>query len=230
MAVKGGLAEIRGRRSLDTDSHDTDDETLLVDKEKLANSNDKTIATGGETGTFLLEDTMSLKLMELDSSVCSLFEDLKKQSGEHNKRSDTTAWEITEEAARDKKLVEGARKKEREALLIAMERARQSDCRRPLWRWLAKGVKNPNPNQVLKGKALWRATVILVIAFHVRPKISLLQRRARYEPQLNHPFVLVSRCQNYTRGFLEVCCGGYTQSDALLEGRNINAFKKESWI
>ena len=133
-----------------------------------------------------LDLAMHQQLLDLDSDVNSLFEDLEEQQpAKASKESDlkkTGARDnaATEEADAKKKHAEIARKKERAALLAQLESISGGKQHRlPRWRWAAEGVDNPDPDRVLKGKLLWRAAALLVIVFFVRPKRQLMQRKLR---------------------------------------------------
>lgn len=138
-------------------------------------------------------DTMDLamhqQLLDLDSDVNSLFQDLEEQQqgpakaskeSEPLKKTGARDNAATEEADAKKKQAEIARKKERAALLAQLESISGGKLHRlPRWRWAAEGVDNPDPDRVLKGKHLWRAAALLVIVFFVRPKRQLMQRKLR---------------------------------------------------
>lgn len=132
-----------------------------------------------------LDETMSHKLLELDSNVNSLFQDLEKKSAQASKNeSDMKTAGAREKAAveaiAEKQRSEKARQRERAALMAQLEaRTGGVNLRRPRWRWIAEGVENPEPDRVLQGKNLWRATAFLIIVFYVRPKRLLMQRKAR---------------------------------------------------
>lgn len=148
------------------------------------------------------DDILTQQLRELDTNMNTVFEDLEKK-GKKSKDSElskkaggTTAENLSKEEGEERKREEDARQKERAALLVQLEGlSGGGHTRRPLWRWIAEGVDDPHPDRVLKGKQLWKAAALLVIVFFVRPKRTLMQRKARYccdvSPPISKPDSLV---------------------------------------
>lgn len=155
----------------------------------------------GDTGTepqganqgMLLDDevdpdnpTVGQQLLELDANVQSLFNDLQENSVQRTSVQETEAKSAPREndpgqIETEKQRVERARKRERAVLLAQLGRKNMATFRRPRWRWVADGVPNPDPDQVLKGKSYWRAAVLVVVVFYVRPQRNVLKRKARCE-------------------------------------------------
>lgn len=133
------------------------------------------------------EDALGQQLRELDSNMNNMFQDLEKEAkGGPSKDVDvlgkTNAQQenLTEEEKRGKQRQEEERQKERAALLLQLEGLSSgTKIRRPKWRWIADGVDNPHPDRVLKGKHLWKSMALLIIVFFVRPRRTLMQRKAR---------------------------------------------------
>lgn len=133
------------------------------------------------------EDALGQQLRELDSNMNTMFQDLEKQEAKSGtKDSDlpgkTNAQQenLSEEEKRGKQREEEERQKERAALLVQLEGlSGGKNIRRPKWRWVADGVDNPDPDRVLKGRHLWKAMALLIIVFFVRPRRTLMQRKAR---------------------------------------------------
>lgn len=61
-----------------------------------------------------------------------------------------------------------------------MQRAEKHFQKLPLWRHRLKGVRDPPPEAVLKGKALFRGIAKAVICLLLRPKLTILRRRAQF--------------------------------------------------
>lgn len=131
------------------------------------------------------EATVEQSLEEIDSSVQSLLQDLVDGS---NPGADTQDSDGKKSLARerdaaqreaDKQRASNKRKAERLALLAQLGGGKLAKLRRPRARWIAIGVPNPTPDQILSGKSLWRAAVFLVIMFFVRPRRNIMQRKAR---------------------------------------------------
>ena len=144
-------------------------------------------------GTTEEDDILIQQLRELDSNMNTVFQDLEKK-GKKSKDSELSkktgaAENLSKEEDEGKKREEDSRQKERAALLAQLEGlSGGGHTRRPLWRWIAEGVDDPHPDRVLKGKHLWKAAALLVIVFFVRPKRTLMQRKARYCGLLTSPF------------------------------------------
>lgn len=160
------------------------EETAAMDN---ALGNNKLLHTN-EDYVDTLDLAMHQQLLDLDSDVTSLFEDLEEQQQPANKASKDSDLKktgardnaATEEADAKKKVAEVARKKERAALLAQLESISGSKQHRlPKWRWALEGVDNPDPDRILQGKNLWRAAALIIIVFFVRPKRQLLQRKMR---------------------------------------------------
>lgn len=138
------------------------------------------------------DDILTQQLRELDSNMNNVFQDLEKKGrkikdSELFKKAGTLEKRSTEEDG-ERKREEDKRQKERAALLAQLEGlSGGGHTRRPLWRWVAEGVDDPNPDRVLKGKQLWKAAALLVIVFFVRPKRTLMQRKARCGVKVTQP-------------------------------------------
>lgn len=131
------------------------------------------------------DDILTQQLRELDSNMSTVFQDLEKKSkgkdSELSKKAGGASENLSKEEDEERKREEDTRQKERAALLAQLEGlSGGGHTRRPLWRWIAEGVDDPHPDRVLKGKQLWKAAALLVIVFFVRPKRTLMQRKARY--------------------------------------------------
>jgi len=61
-----------------------------------------------------------------------------------------------------------------------MRRAEKRLQKMPMWRHRLKGVNDPPPESVLKGKALWRVIAKSVICMFVRPKLAIQKRRKKF--------------------------------------------------
>lgn len=132
------------------------------------------------------DDILTQQLRELDSSVGTVFQDLErkgKKSGSKDSElpKKTGAPEnLSKKEDEERKREEDNRQKEKAALLAQLEGlSGGGHTRRPKWRWIADGVDDPDPDRVLKGKQLWKAAALLVIVFFVRPRRTLMQRKAR---------------------------------------------------
>ena len=133
------------------------------------------------------DDVLTQQLRELDSNMNTVFQDLEKKSKKSSKDPELSkkpgaSENLSKEEDEERKREEDNRQKERAALLAQLEGlSGGGHTRRPLWRWIADGVDDPHPDRLLKGKQLWKAAALLVIVFFVRPKRTLMQRKARCE-------------------------------------------------
>lgn len=130
------------------------------------------------------DDILTQQLRDLDSNMNTVFQDLEKKGKkgkdlESSKKAGASE-NLSKEEDEERKREEDSRQKERAALLAQLEGlSGGGHTRRPLWRWIAEGIDDPHPDRVLKGKQLWKAAALLVIVFFVRPKRTLMQRKAR---------------------------------------------------
>lgn len=132
------------------------------------------------------DDILGQQLRELDSNMSKMFQNLESNVGKDGKRdsdlfknADAQENHSKEEDV-EKKRKEQDRQKERAALLAQLKGLSDGGLtRRPKWRWIAEGVHDPPPDRVLKGRHLWKAAALLIIVFFVRPKRTLMQRKAR---------------------------------------------------
>ncbi|CAM9502130.1 unnamed protein product, partial [Hapterophycus canaliculatus] len=155
------------------------------------------------------EDALGQQLRELDSDMNTMFQDLEKEAKGCSKDPDlhgkTNSQEenLSEEEKRGKQRQEEERQKERAALLLQLEGlSGGQNVRRPKWRWIADGVDNPHPDRVLKGKHLWKAMALLIIVFFVRPRRTLMQRKARSKDRETQDWnatltIYFDRCQTW---------------------------------
>lgn len=144
--------------------------------------------------------TIGQRLNEIDATVEYLFRDLEEKSkqptnGQENDRN--RRQEDPNQAEAEKKCAEEARKRQRVLYVAQLGRKKMANVRRPRWRWIADGISNPPPDQVLGGRSFWRAAVFLVIIFFIRPKRSIIQRKARYVAYMGmfipHPLLDILR-------------------------------------
>ncbi|CAM9720247.1 unnamed protein product [Sphacelaria rigidula] len=129
---------------------------------------------------------MGRSLDEIDSNVQSLLQDLVNASNHEadgqdgdGKKSSRAREKDAAQSEAEKQRASNKRKAERAALLAQLRQGKLAKLRRPRARWIAIGVANPTPDQILGGKSLWRAAVFLVIVFVVRPRRNIMQRKAR---------------------------------------------------
>ena len=169
--TRGAALQDEGKSTIDN-SHGDSTASLLLSNEGYVDP---------------LDLALHQQLLDLDSDVASLFQNIEdpQQTAKTGKGSELVKKtgarkNAAAEGDAQKKLDEIARKKERAALLAQLESITEGKQHRlPKWRWAAQGVDNPDPDRVLKGKLLWRAAVLLVIVFFVRPKRHLMERKSR---------------------------------------------------
>eukprot|EP00752_Nemacystus_decipiens_P010159 g9052.t1 len=153
------------------------------------------------------DDAMTQQLRELGSDMNTVFQDLEKK-GKKGKDGDLSkkagaSENLSKEKDEERKREEDRRERERAALLAQLEGlSGGGHTRRPLWRWIADGVHDPHPDRVLKGKQLWKAAALLVIVFFVRPKMTLMQRKARSKDRDTQDWnatltIYFDRCQTW---------------------------------
>lgn len=181
-AGEGGWGDAEAGRDLDRGSQQGGEGVLEGEEDEGGGGNE--VLAPLDTSGMYREDTMSQQMLQLDSNVDSLFEDLEKQSAKAASHQTSPGKggardKTTREAEAEKTRLDNERKKEKAALLAKLDLKGSGQFRRPLWRWIAQGVPNPDPDRVLKGKNFWRAAVLLVIVFYVRPKRQLMERKAR---------------------------------------------------
>lgn len=125
------------------------------------------------------DEILGEQLRNLDSSMNTMFQDLeKKVKTDGNRDLESSKEEKEAEKVRE----EEHRQKEKAALMAQLEGLSGGGLhRRPKWRWIAEGIDDPHPDRVLKGKYLWKAATLLIIVFYVRPKMTLMQRKARWD-------------------------------------------------
>lgn len=172
---------------LDSDVHHAEDGEE-VDMTVRGAQHDASVSLKEEDYMDLAEedDVLGQQLRELDSNMSTMFQNLEKNVGKDGskdselfKNADAQENRSKEEDA-EKKREEQDRQKERAALLVQLKGLSDGGLtRRPKWRWIAEGVHDPPPDRVLKGKHLWKAAALLIIVFFVRPKRTLMQRKAR---------------------------------------------------
>ncbi|CAM9421817.1 unnamed protein product [Scytosiphon promiscuus] len=155
------------------------------------------------------EDVLGQQLRELGSDMKTMFQDLEKEAKGGGKNSDVAGKtnpqqeNLSEEEKRGKQRQEEERQKERAALLVQLEGlSGGTNIRRPKWRWVADGVDDPHPDRVLKGKHLWKAMALLIIVFFVRPRRTLMQRKARSKDRETQDWtatltIYFDRCQTW---------------------------------
>lgn len=154
------------------------------------------------------DDILTQQLRELDSNMSTVFQDLEKKGKDIGSKDS----ELPKRAGalenfsngedEERKRAERIRQKERAALLAQLENlSGGGHTRRPMWRWIADGVDNPDPDRVLKGKQLWKAAALLVIVFFVRPKRTLMGRKARCRVYLD----IVHVCRRTVQPSVNLC-------------------------
>ncbi|CAM9187048.1 unnamed protein product [Ectocarpus fasciculatus] len=155
------------------------------------------------------DDVLGQQLRELDSNMSTMFQNLENNVGKDGikdselfKNPDAQEKRSKEEDA-EKKRDEQDRQKERAALLAQLKGLSDGGLtRRPKWRWIAEGVHDPPPDRVLKGRHLWKAAALLIIVFFVRPKRTLMQRKARSKDRDTQDWnatltIYFDRCQTW---------------------------------
>ncbi|CAM9672517.1 unnamed protein product [Pylaiella littoralis] len=146
------------------------------------------------------DEILGEQLRSLDSSMNTMFQDLeKKVKTDGNRNLESSKEEKEAEKVRE----EEHRQKEKAALMAQLEGLSGGGLhRRPKWRWIAEGIDDPHPDRVLKGKYLWKAATLLIIVFYVRPKMTLMQRKARSKDRDTQDWnttltIYFDRCQTW---------------------------------
>ncbi|CAM9213125.1 unnamed protein product [Ectocarpus sp. 4 AP-2014] len=155
------------------------------------------------------DDILGQQLRELDSNMSTMFQNLEKNVGKDGKKDSDLFKNANAQENRskeedvEKKRGEQDRQKERAALLAQLKGLSDGGLtRRPKWRWIAEGVHDPPPDRVLKGRHLWKAAALLIIVFFVRPKRTLMQRKARSKDRDTQDWnatltIYFDRCQTW---------------------------------
>ncbi|CAM9213605.1 unnamed protein product [Ectocarpus sp. 12 AP-2014] len=177
------------------------------------------------------DDVLGQQLRELDSNMSTMFQNLENNVGKDGKKdsdlfknADAQENRSKEEDA-EKKREEQDRQKERAALLAQLKGLSGGGLtRRPKWRWIAEGVHDPPPDRVLKGRHLWKAAALLIIVFFVRPKRTLMQRKARSKDRDTQDWnatltIYFDRCQTWLLKAARVPVGNSVLKNSALNFR-----------
>lgn len=88
---------------------------------------------------------------------------------------------ITEAEREKKKKMKLEEKQKRQKLKLQMDSLLQGQNLNilPLWRHRLRGTINPKPEEVLKGKSMFRVAYYMVMHFYVKPRLSVQNRKAQ---------------------------------------------------